>query len=876
MGKTTLLDAAARRAGDRGFRVLRLSGARFETGMAFAALSQLLPALFHESGNELSPAHRTALDGAFGSEQAVSAERLLVATATLNLLRVSAGHQPLLLTVDDAQWLDRSSAEVLGLVARRIGSARARAGIVAAVQPGDPVFDTTDLDRIELRPLDEGAAGELLAGRFPFLIPRVRRRIIAEAAGNPLALLELPSALLGPQRLAVRSLPDILPLNDRLRTLFAAHVNRLSRRARGCLLMIALDGVDSSNATLPGVTTDDLDALAAAGFVEADPDTRRLVFRHPLIRSAVVELSDAADLRLAHQMLAHAYRRDPDRHAWHLAEAAIPWDEHVARLLDGCSARDLERGDPVGAVAALNGAAALSSPGADRARRLTHAAYLAATTTGDLRAVSQLLVDARGSDPSQRDCLEGAVAGATVLLNVEGDVDAAHQLLTNTLRRTIDRSPGIVVEQAFHCLILVCRFANREELWSSYFDSLSRFNRSSDDLRRESRLFGAPSALGSDDVASIEATIAGLADETDPSRIVRLGHGAFYLDRLALCRQRLLNVVRDGRDGGAVAPAIHAANLLAHEARLAGSWDDAEQLATEGIRLCRDHGYELLEWATTWHLAVLAANRGRRDEANRLTDQMSRWASPRGVMVVETYVRQARGIAALGDGDFEAAYRDFAALTSPGVLAAGGTVALWTTLDLIESAWRTGRTDEARSHAAVVEGACLGSLSSRLALIAEAAVAVVASDDEATTRFERALERGEAWRWPFDAARVHLAFGERLRRMRSVVEARTHLAAAQELFQRLGAVPWAERASQELRATGETRAHLTLLGEKALTPQEHEVAGLAASGLTNKQIGQRLYLSHRTVSAHLYHVFPKLGITSRAALRDALGNVVPS
>jgi DNA-binding CsgD family transcriptional regulator len=230
-------------------------------------------------------------------------------------------------------------------------------------------------------------------------------------------------------------------------------------------------------------------------------------------------------------------------------------------------------------------------------------------------------------------------------------------------------------------------------------------------------------------------------------------------------------------------------------------------------------------------------------------------------------------LSALSHGDFETAYQYAITITRPGELADHGPHALWLTLDLTEAAVRTGRAGEAAAHVAAVRQAGLAAISPRQALISAGAAAMAAPDSAAAALFEQALSVPGADRWPFDRARIQLAFGERLRRMKATTEARAQLAAALDTFQRLGAAPWAARAASELRATGQTIGQLPSSGPASLTPQQRQIATLAAAGLTNKQIGERLYLSPRTVSTHLHQVFPKLGVTTRAALRDALAGL---
>ena len=238
---------------------------------------------------------------------------------------------------------------------------------------------------------------------------------------------------------------------------------------------------------------------------------------------------------------------------------------------------------------------------------------------------------------------------------------------------------------------------------------------------------------------------------------------------------------------------------------------------------------------------------------------------------MQNYVLHARTLDANGRGDFETAYHDACAISAAGTIASHVPHAMWMVFDLVEAATRTGRHDEATAHVAAAQHAGLPAISSRLALLTNGAAALAASDDHlAAAMFERVLTQPGVEQWPFDLARVQLAFGERLRRARAMARSRQLLTSARDTFHQLGAQPWTHRAAAELRATGLATGPTDLTGVGSLTPQELQIAQLAAEGLTNKEIGARLFLSHRTVSTHLYQLFPKLGITSRAALRDAL------
>ena len=329
-------------------------------------------------------------------------------------------------------------------------------------------------------------------------------------------------------------------------------------------------------------------------------------------------------------------------------------------------------------------------------------------------------------------------------------------------------------------------------------------------------------------------------------------------------------MAHDGGKGGAVLPAISALTLLCLDGFLTGAWAEAWQTAEECLRACQFYGHPARAWMAREHLAMIAAARGDDELVRELTGEMLRWAMPRGIALAQMAVHRASSLAALGRRDFEEAYREAAEISPPGILTSHAPHALWTVMDLVEAAVLTGRHREATAHVAAAREARIADISPRLALLVTTSAALAAPADQAGHLFEQALGIPGAGRWPFEFARVQLAFGEHLRRVRAPSDARVHLGAALAAFRVLGARPWADRAVNELRA-----ARLTLTKTEhhripALTAQEHQIASLAAAGLTNKQIGQRLYLSPRTVGSHLYRVFPKLGVSSRAGLRDAL------
>jgi hypothetical protein len=393
-----------------------------------------------------------------------------VANAALALLRQAAAATPVLVVVDDLQWLDRASAVVLAFVARRLGGSRV--GVLAAFRSGEEgFFERSGLPGYDLRPLDEVAATALLEDRFPALAPRARQRLLAEAEGNPLALLELPVALSDLQRSSPGVLPAVLPLGRRLQAMFAARISALPVATFHLLLLAALSGTgDLRLLQAAGDTAiNDLAPAERTRLVRIDSPTGRLVFGHPLIRSAVVEMSTSDQRRRAHQELAERLSGQPERRVWHLAEAAVEPDERVAALRQGVAHANLRRGGGVAVVSELLRAAELSPVSSDRASRLAEAAYLGSIVTGDLRDAPRLLEAARQADPEHGGSLAAAVAGTYHLLNGDGDVDTAHRLMVGaigTLADSGDAHNKVLIE-GLYTLLLVCFFGGRRSCASS-------------------------------------------------------------------------------------------------------------------------------------------------------------------------------------------------------------------------------------------------------------------------------------------------------------------------------------------------------------------------------------------------------------------------
>jgi DNA-binding NarL/FixJ family response regulator len=865
VGKSALLTAAVELAEHEGLRVLQASGSEFEADVGYSFLNQLLLPL-HAEVQRLPPALRDALNVALGFGSGPTPGPLLVGNAAVALLTMVAKQAPVLLVVDDAQWVDRPSAVVLSFIARRVHGSRL--GVMAASRTGtDSFVDRRGLTELTVEPLTPEAGARLLELRFPTLPPQTRHRLLALAQGNPLALIELPAGLTGSA--GVRSeRSDVVPLSDRLQTIFAQRIAALPESTRRLLLLATFEGGGDVRALGEPA---DLAPAELAELVRIDDGTGHLSFRNPLIQSAIVASSTHEERRTAHLTAAAGLSTDPERQAWHLAAATAGPDEVVAGHLDEAARRVLQRGDALGAIAALVRAAELSATAHGRARRLAQAAYIGAEAggTGD---PTTLLANAEATSPGTAASLHAANAAALLMINGEGDVHTAHRLLAGAIE-TGDhgwRADDPALDDAMHTLALLSWYAGTAEHWAVFHRAMNRFTPEPPDIISVlSQTFPDPVRSGPAARAGLDALIATLPQEEDLTRVMRIGTASVYLDRLGDNREYSWRLIHQGREGGAPRRQLSALMHVCLDDYLTGRWDEAEGLALEAQKLCTTSGLPFLTWYFLYNRALIAAGRGRPDEAVKLADEITHWALPRGVAGAVAIAHHPRALAAAADGDFEAAYFHAAAVSPAGVLAPYVPISTWVMFDLVEAAVRTGRTAEARAHGDVMRSVGVAELSSRMRLIQHGVDALVLDTDEADAQLEKTLADDRSERWLFEASRIRLAFAEKVRRRKDFSRARVHLLAARAGFTAMGAEPWLARTVVELRATG---YRPVIAGQQPadLTAQELEIAELAAGGLSNKQIAERLYLSHRTVGAHLYRIFPKLGVSSRAGLRDAL------
>ncbi|MCM4084297.1 AAA family ATPase [Paractinoplanes hotanensis] len=872
VGKSALLSAAADMAEAAGLRVLRSSGSEFEVDVSYSLLNQLLLPLY-TAMQRLPPTLRDALTVALGFGPGPAPAPLLVCNAALSLVTTVSRKAPVLLIVDDVQWVDRPSAVVLGFIARRVQGSPV--GVIAASRTGTESFlDRRGLFEVTVEPLSTEAAERLVDVRFPTMRGRARQRLLDLAQGNPLALVELADTLAGPAQHLESS--DVVPLSDRLQTIFAHRIVGLPDPTRLLLLLATFEGSGDVR-TLRGMT--DLTHLAPAErtqLVRVDDATGRMVFRHPLLQSAIVATSTHEERRRVHLAIAEALPGDLERRSWHLAAATAGPDEAVAAQLEHASHRVMQRGDALAAIAALMRAAELSDTAEDTARRLAQAAYIGAEAGGSGDATT-LLARSREMSVDAAGALHAAGAAALLMINGDGDVHTAHRLLAGAIETGEHgwRTDDPALDEAMHTLLLLSWYAGSPDHWATFHRLLARLEPGpSDILSVMSRTFPDPVRTGRSALPDLEALIATLPEEADLTRVMRIGTASVYLDRLGENRESSWRLVRQGREGGAPRRQLSAMMHLCLDDFLTGRWAESEALAAEAQQVCGDSGLTFLTWYFLYTRAIVAAGRGQSGEAFELADEITRWALPRGVAGAAAIAHHPRVLAAAASADFESAYQHAIASSPAGTLAPYVPNCTWVMFDLVEAALRTGRAGEARAHAEAMRAADVAALSARMRLIQHGVDALVLDSHEAAERLERTLGDPASERWLFESSRIRLAFAEKLRRDRKASAARTHLLTARRGFAAMGAEPWLARATAELRATG-YRPAVTGQATAVLTGQELEIAALAAGGLTNKQIAERLYLSHRTVGAHLYRIFPKLGITARAGLRDALSAHFP-
>ncbi|GAA3455837.1 ATP-binding protein [Dactylosporangium matsuzakiense] len=887
VGKSALLAAAVDHARGHGFTVLVARGSQSETHLPFAGLHQVLRPLL-ANADRLPGMQRDALLACFAMSddaaenphdrpapappaQTPPASGFFAYLATLELIVDASSRAPVLVGLDDLQWMDQPSIDALAFVARRI--AGERVVLLCTARPGPPSIDAQTVGWTQLHGIDDDAAAALLDARAPGLAPAVRERVLRQARGNPLALMEFAEAVES-GRHAGGDLDDELPMTTRLERAFAARAEHLGAAVRAILTVAAIDDGDNFDdvlaaaAALHGAPLDRAAARPAFEHGLLSGGGEQYTIRHPLVGSALRQTMPAAVREQAHRALAAVLPAHSDRAVWHRAAAVAGRDETVAAELERAAGNARRRGAIASAAAWLERAAALSPDPQDRAGRLLSAAELG-YQLGRHGQVEQIKAQVGGMDLRARDrsrlaWLDGVFHDGSTgepaevrhLLDMarratgDGDLDLAVQLLVGAARRAWWRDPGAELRHDIvlaarrtalpeddPALLAICALSEPNEEGPAVIEQLGRWSADAD---------GRPD-------------LAGL-----------LGIAAFCTGDFRRAAAFLSSPINELRAQGRMSLLAEALAIRAWAEVYLGTFD-VSRSADEAMRLADETGQSL--WAATARIAIAlidGVGRGWDTRHELLTDaQHVALRTPNAASSLLAGVQLARGIAELGANRPEQAFGELRRVFQPDDPAFQHVQQVWTLSHLADAAVPIGRHAEARAALAAVEAVAGGSPATGAKLALEYSRAVLAGASQAEPLFRAALD-GESRHLPWHRARAELAYGTWLRRRRRVLESRDPLRAARATFEAVGARTWAQRADRELRATGERGWQPTSSPRERLSPQEAQIAELAAEGLSNREIGQRLFLSHRTVSTHLYRIFPKLGITSRGRLAAAL------
>jgi DNA-binding NarL/FixJ family response regulator len=867
VGKTALLDHLVDSAAD--LRILRVVGVQSEMELLFAALHQLCAPILSRTKRIPEP-QRQALATIFGVAQGFAPDPFMVGLAVLSLFSDLAAEKPVLVIIDDAQWLDTATAQTLGFVARRLGAEAV--GVVFGAR--ETRAELRDLPAFTVEGLPDHDARALLGSTVGFLLDEpIRDRIVAETRGNPLALLELPRGLTATQLAAGFGLVGVPGLPVRIEQSFLRQAETLPTSAQRLLLIAAAEPegdpvVVGRAAGLLGIADD---FTEVAGLLTSG---ERLTFRHPLVRSALYGAAAGSERRAIHLALAAATdgSADPDRRAWHLAAAATGPDEEVAFALEQSADRAQARGGFAAAAACLQRAVALTIDPARRTERALAGAH-ASLRAGAFETASRLLVTAEVGqlDDLGRARIDQIRAEAAFSQQRGGDAAGLLLRAAQTLEPLNVRLARETYLDAWGAALFAGQLARtvglREVSRAARATAVPDGAPQSSDLLLDglATLF----VEGRQDAVPLleRAAAAFGGPEVSAEEALRWGWLATVAAATAwdfeACFATASRQVEAARSAGALAVLVVGVNVLEQVAAFAGDFTVATALKAEA---------DAVREATGTHVApygalVLAAFRGHEAEAFRLTDQTIADATAEGQGTAVRYAQWTKSIVlnALGRHDEALALARLASEDTPELWLSS-----WALSEQIEAATRTGNGDEATAALARLQESTRYSDQPWAQAVEARARALVRTDDSAEAAYLEAIELLAGTRLRPDLARTRLLYGEWLRRRGRRIEARSALRSAYELFSSIGMDAFAERAHRELHATGETARKRTAVpptGE-ALTSQERQIALLIRDGLSNSEAATRLFLSPRTVEWHLRKVFDKLSITSRRQLRD--------
>jgi DNA-binding CsgD family transcriptional regulator/tetratricopeptide (TPR) repeat protein len=869
IGKTALLEYLISSASD--LTVVRTAGVESDMELAYASLHQLCVPLLDRLDRLPAP-QRQALEIVFSLSAGPAPDRFLVGLAVLSFFSEVTAERPLLCVIDDAQWLDQVSALTLAFVSHRLLAERV--GLVfAAREPGQ---ELQHLPELEVHGLVNADARTLLSSAVRFkLDERIRDRIIAETRGNPLALLELPRGLTATQLAGGFGLPEAQALTGRIEESFVRRLEPLAEDARRLLLLAAADPVGDPlllwrAADQLGIGPAAVDSAAAQGLVVIE---QRVTFRHPLVRSAVYRTAAVQERRAAHLALAEATDReiDPDRRAWHLAAAAARPDEQVALELERSAGRAQARGGLAAAAAFLQRAVALTQDPARRADRALAGAQ-AGLQAGAFDLAHELVARAEAGalDEFQRARVDMLHAQIAFTSNRGSD---APPLLLGAAKR-LEPLDATLARETYLEALMAAMFAGRFATGAA--------------LEVAEAMCGAPpspSPRGPDLLLDGFAVMITEGHRTGAPLLKRAVHafrnddvvanGGFrwlFLAEMAAIevwdydawRELTVREMQLVRDAGALTVLATALSVFIYVHIFAGELAVAASLIDEQRMITEASGSRLAPHAAL----ILAAWRGRETDLQDLVEETIREVVPRGEGIGLSATQWVRALLHNGHGHYESALAAAQQLMEPPRRfdqAIG-----WALPELIEAAVRTGQSDIARDGVAQLSDMTRpGGTDWGLGLEARCR-ALLSEHEEAEHLYRDAIERLGRTRIRGEHARAHLLYGEWLRRENRRVDAREQLRQAHAMFTEMGMEAFAERARGELLATGERVRKPTLATREELTAQERKIGQLAGDGLSNPEIGARLFLSPRTVEWHLRNVFTKLGVGSRRELADAL------
>jgi DNA-binding CsgD family transcriptional regulator len=871
VGKTALLENAVH--SNDGFRVLRTAGVEGEMELDYAILHQLCSPLIGLM-EKLPDPQRDAMGVAFGLSVGHAPSPSLVGLAALGLISEAAEQQPLLCIIDDAQWLDGASAHALAFVARRLQAER----IALAFATRDVADVLIPFPQLRIDPLGPQDARALLESALVARLDEpVLERIVAETGGNPLAILELPRGLTPAQLAGGFGLPAAMPLSSGIEQSFARRLAQLPRESRRLLLLASAEPLGdpallwraASQLEVPDTA---LDALEAEGLLTVDS---AVTFRHPLVRSAVYEAAESNERREVHRVLADATdpQIDPDRRAWHRAQAAFTPDEQVASDLEHSAAQAQARGGFAAAAAFLARAAALTPEPLGRVRRSLVAAqtkFQAGALDDALALLSSVNVGALGDlDRARVELIRAQVA----FVFTHG-TDAPAELLAAAHRLT-PLSPKLASETYLEALSAAL-FAGR----------LARPGARSIDVAMAAKAARLPPNLRGPDLLR-EGLAAFFCDRYEASvPILRQAQDVFDISGTPASEQlrwRWLQSISSihlwddarwkaiserhvqiARESGALGELPLALSMRVYAHLFAGGLTTAAQLVDEIRAATEATGANLTPYGEVGFVAL----RGREPEAISLIEESRADAMQRGEGIGLAVIAWAQAVLYNGLGRYNEA-RDAALRLFEYPHDLGGPIN-WGMVELIEAAVRAGTPELAAGVCSRLTEMTKASGTDWALGVAARSEALLAKDIRAEELYVEAVERLERTLMAVDLARAHLLYGEWLRRRRRRLDARDQLRMAHDLFANFGIEAFAERARLELEATGEHVRKRSVETMADLTPQEAQVARLARDGLSNAEIGARLFISKHTVEYHLHKVFAKLGINSRTRLAQAL------